>query len=141
MIWKQPVNLEIINQMGQNTLVSHLGIEYIEVGDNYIEARMPVDHRTHQPLGLLHGGASCALAETMGSVAGMLCLEDVTRQAVVGLEINASHMNSVRSGYVYARAVPLKIGRRFQFWEIQIRDERDRKVCVSRLTLAVVEQR
>ncbi len=141
MIWKQKIDMAVINSWGEGTLVSTLGIEYIEHGDDYIVARMPVDERTFQPLRLLHGGASCALAETLGSMAGMLCVEDVTTHAVVGVEINASHINSVTGGYVYGTARPLKLGRRFQFWEIKIDDEKKRLVCVSRLTLAVVEQR
>lgn len=141
MIWKQAINLEAINQFGAQTLVETLGIEFIEVGDDFLVARMPVDHRTHQPMRLLHGGASCALAETMGSVAGVLCLDDPSKYSVVGVEINASHLSSVKEGFVYATARPLKIGKRMQFWQIEIKDERERLVCVSRLTLAVVEQR
>ena len=99
---------------------------------------MPVDARTHQPAGLLHGGASVALAETLGSVAGVLCLEDVSKQQIVGLEINANHMRGVRSGFVYGRVSALHVGRTTQVWEIKITNEEGKLVCVSRLTVSVI---
>jgi len=123
----------------RNTLIDHLGIEFLEVNTEFLTARMPVDHRTHQPAGLLHGGASVALAESMGSLAAMLTLDDPQSQQAVGVEINANHLRSVTSGWVYGRCVPLHVGRRSQVWEIKITDEKDRLVCVSRITMMVVE--
>ncbi len=118
-------------------MVDHLGIEFTEVGDDFLNARMPVDRRTVQPEGLLHGGASAALAETIGSVAANLCV-DHTKRVCVGLEINANHIRSVRSGYVHGHCRPLHLGQSTQVWEIEIRDEQQKLVCVSRLTMAVV---
>lgn len=141
MVWKHEVSLEVLNAVSKNTLLEHLGIEFTAYGDDFIEARMPVDHRTVQPMGLLHGGASVALAESMGSAAGMLSIDNFQTHMPVGVEINANHLNSVTTGFVFARATPLKIGRRIQVWNIHIRDERDRPVCVSRLTIAIVERR
>lgn len=126
--------------MSVNTLVSHLGIEFTEVGTDYLIARMPVDARTHQPLGLLHGGASVALAETLGSVAATLCVNRET-QYCVGLEINANHIKSIRQGFVIGRTTPVHVGKRTQVWEIRITNEQDELVCVSRLTLAVIDRR
>jgi 1,4-dihydroxy-2-naphthoyl-CoA hydrolase len=122
-----------------HTLVAHLGIEMLEIGDDYLVARMPVDHRTHQPQGLLHGGASVALAETMGSIGAFLTV-DPARFAVVGLEINANHIRGVRSGWVIGRATPLHRGRTTQVWEIRIADEAGKLVCVSRITMAILEK-
>lgn len=141
-IWKQPYTIESINAIGKNTLVEHLGIEFTEVGDDYILARMPVDHRTVQPMRILHGGASVALAESMGSVAGVLCLDDPRTQTIVGVEINANHLRSVReSSMVYAKASPIQLGRRIQVWNIEISNEKGQLTCVSRLTIMVVEIR
>ena len=138
MIWKQPFNIEILNKLSENGMVAHLGIEFTEFGGDYLEAKMPVDHRTMQPDGLLHGGASVVLAETLGSVAATLCLEDFQNTSIVGLEINANHLSSAREGFVIGRATPIKIGRRIQVWNIEIRDEADKKICISRLTTAIV---
>ena len=120
-------------------MVEHIGIEFTEVGDDFLKAKMPVDLRTVQPQGLLHGGASAALAETLGSVAANLCV-DHTRRVCVGLEINANHIRSVRNGYVYGQARPFHLGQSTQVWEIEIRDEKQNLVCVSRLTMAVVQR-
>jgi len=120
-------------------MLEHLGIEFTEIGADYLKARMPVDHRTVQAAGLLHGGASVALAESLGSVAATLCV-DATRKICVGLEINANHLRSVRSGYVEGIAKPLQIGRRIQVWEIKISNEKNKLVAVSRITLAVVSR-
>ncbi len=120
-------------------MVDHLGIEFTEVGDDFLKAKMPVDQRTVQPAGLLHGGASAALAETIGSVAANLCV-DHTKRVCVGLEINANHIRSVRNGNVYGQCHPLHLGQSTQVWEIEIRDEKQKLVCVSRLTMAVVLQ-
>ena len=127
---------EILNSFNKNTLAETLGIEITEVGANFLRGRMPVDARTHQPFGLLHGGASVALAETLGSCAGHLTLTD--ERMVVGLEINANHVRAAKSGYVYGTALPLHIGGRTQVWEIKIADETGALVCISRITLAVI---
>lgn len=139
-IFKVKPSLETLNKMSENTLVSHLGIECIAIGDDFIEAKMPVDHRTHQPLGLLHGGASVALAETLGSVAAT-CSLDSTTHYCVGLEINANHIKSVRSGFVYGITKPLHIGKKTQVWEIRITTEEKELVCISRITLAIIDKK
>ncbi|MFK8103353.1 MAG: hotdog fold thioesterase [Saprospiraceae bacterium] len=141
MIWKQEFNLEGMTAFSADTLVEHLGIEYTEIGDDYIVAKMPVDHRTVQPFRILHGGASVALAESLGSVAGTMCLENIETHTIVGLEINANHIRSVKSGYVYGKASPLHVGRTTQIWSIEIKDDADRLVCVSRITLAVITRK
>ena len=120
--------------------MEHLGIEITALGDDSITATMPVDHRTHQPFGLLHGGASVALAETLGSVAAHCTVDDQTKYCV-GLEINANHIKSVRDGFVYGTAKPVHIGRKTQVWEIKIVNEKKELVCVSRITLAVMDRR
>lgn len=140
-IWKHPINLEVLNTTGKNTLFEHLNMEFVEAGDDFITARMPVDHRTHQPMGLLHGGASVALAETLGSIAAMLCIEDLTEYMPVGVEINANHLNSVKSGWVYGTVRPFKVGRTLHVWHIEIKDEKEKLICVSRITIAIVQQR
>lgn len=134
------MDLSQIRLVTDKSLSQHLGIEFTEIGPDYLEATMPVDERTRQPFGLLHGGASVVLAETLGSVAAMLCIED-NEKAPVGVEINANHLNSVQSGLVTGRCTPIKVGRRLQVWQIKIRDEQDRPVCVSRITIAIVERR
>lgn len=138
-IWFTQVAPELINRGSQNTMVSLLGIEILEIGEDYLRARMPVDERTLQPAGLLHGGASAALAETLGSVGANLCV-DPTRKVCVGLEINVNHMRAVRSGWVYGTARPLHIGGVTQVWEIRITDEQERLAAVSRLTLMALER-
>ncbi len=137
-IWHRRPSLAELNT-AKNTMVDYLGIEFIELGDDFIKARMPVDHRTHQPMGLLHGGASVTLAETLGSTGAFLCV-DLTKFNVVGLEINANHIRSVRDGCVVGTARPLHRGRTTQLWEIRITDAVDKLVCVSRLTIAVIEK-
>lgn len=136
MIWKRHLSLEALNATSQNTMVAHLGIVYTRLGDDSLEAEMPVDARTHQPFGLLHGGASVVLAETLGSVAGYLCTSG--EQKVVGLEVNANHIRAVRSGRVRGVCRALHAGSRHQVWQIDILDEEDRLCCSSRLTTAVV---
>lgn len=138
-IWKTNPSLESLNDIGKGSLPSHLGIEFTEVGPDYIKAKMPVDYRTKQPMGLLHGGASAALSETMGSVAGVLIIEDMTKQSIVGIEINANHLRSAKSGYVYATTKPIKIGRRLQVWNTEIHDDDDKLICTSRLTTMIVD--
>ena len=133
--------LEKLNSMSVGNMVEYLGIEFTEVTPEYICAKMPVDTRTKQPFGLLHGGASVALAESLGSVASMLSLENPEKQAAVGVEINANHLKSVRDGYVYAKCTALKIGRTMHIWDIKITNEVGDLVCVSRLTTAIIERR
>ncbi|MBG5948198.1 MULTISPECIES: 1,4-dihydroxy-2-naphthoyl-CoA hydrolase [Proteus] len=136
MIWKRETTIEYLNHIGQNNMMSHLGIELTCLGDDYLEGTMPVDHRTKQPLGLLHGGASVVLAETLGSVAGYLCTEG--EQKIVGLEINANHIRSAREGKVRGVCKPIHLGRSHQVWSIEIFDDEDRQVCISRLTTSVI---
>ena len=131
--------LKIIHKKSESTLVSALGIKITEFGDDYICGKMPVDARTKQPFGLLHGGASVALAETLGSI-GAGNNVDLDKYSVVGVEINASHLRSVRKGWVYGKATPIRIGRKIQVWEINIRDEKEKMVCKSRLTIAVIKR-
>lgn len=136
MIWQKNFTLENLNQLCANSAVSYFGIEISAFGEDWIEATMPVDHRTMQPFGVLHGGVSVALAETIGSLAGSLCLEE--GKTAVGLDINANHLRSVRSGKVTARATPINLGRNIQVWQIDIRTEENKLCCVSRLTLSVI---
>lgn len=138
MTWKQQFSLETLNQTGTKTMVEHLGIEFTGFGEDFLEAYMPVDHRTVQPMGLLHGGASCVLAETLGSVASILCVEDMDKETVVGVEINANHLRPATKGVVKGRVSPVRIGRRLHVWNIEIKDEAGRLICVSRITIAVV---
>lgn len=126
-----------LQPLANNTMGGHLGIEFTEVGEDYIRGRMPVDHRTRQPYGLLHGGASVALAETLGSV-GAAMVVNYHQYNAVGLEINANHVRGAREGYVTGTARPLHIGKTTQVWEIKITDERDKLICVSRLTVAII---
>ena len=129
-------DLDALNAMSRGTAMEALGIVFTGVGPDYLRATMPVEARTHQPYGLLHGGASALLAETVGSTAGMLAVEE--GRGCVGIEINANHLRAVRSGLVTATARPLHVGRQTQVWEIRIEDPAGRLVCVSRLTLAVI---
>jgi 1,4-dihydroxy-2-naphthoyl-CoA hydrolase len=133
------LTLEAVHSFSKNTIAEHLGIEFTEIGADYIVAKMPVDRRTHQPFGILHGGASVVLAETLGSIASYLCLPDPKTQHAVGLEINANHIRSVKSGFVYGKVTPLHIGRSTQIWEIKITNEENKLVCISRLTVAIVD--
>lgn len=139
MIFKTAIDLAAVNELGLNTLSAHLSIEFVEAGEDFLTARMPVDDRTRQPFGALHGGASAALAETVGSAAATLCL-DMSQQVAVGLEINANHLRPVKSGYVYGTARPVHLGRRTHVWEIKITDEAQNLVCISRLTLMIVNR-
>ena len=135
------ISLEKLNSMSMGNMVEHLGIVFTEVTPESISAKMPVDSRTKQPMGLLHGGASVALAETLGSIASWLSLENPEKQAAVGVEINANHLKSACEGYVYAKCVPLKVGRNMHVWDIKITNEAEDLVCVCRLTTAVIEKR
>lgn len=136
MIWKVQPSHELMKQFPDKHMGDHLGIEFTDFGPDFITARMPVDHRTKQPMGLLHGGASCVLAETLGSVASTFCIE-FGKQIAVGLEINANHIRSAKSGYVHGTARPIHIGRSTHVWDIRIEDDEKKLVCVSRLTVAV----
>jgi 1,4-dihydroxy-2-naphthoyl-CoA hydrolase len=139
-MWDKKVQIDELRQFSKNTMVEHLGIEFTELDGNHISARMPVDHRTHQPMGLLHGGASVALAETLGSVASSL-LVDMQGYSCVGIEINANHIKSVSSGFVHGTATPLHVGRKTHVWDIRITNEEHALVCVSRLTVAIVDKK
>ena len=139
-IFTPGITPEELNRFSINTMAAHLGIEVTAIGADYLEAKMPVDHRTHQPQGLLHGGASVALAETLGSMAAY-CTLDNTIKTCVGLEINANHMKAMRTGFVTGIARPLHIGQRTQVWEIKISNEKKELVCVSRITMAVIDKR
>ena len=129
-----------INKSIRNTMTSAIGIEITDVNNGYICGKMPVDERTIQPFGLLHGGASVALAETLGSIAGGLKVYS-NNDMVVGIENNANHLKSVRYGWVYGKAVPIRIGKKIQVWEIKIKNEEDELICISRLTLAVIKKK
>lgn len=133
------LDLERLNKSSNNTLVQHLGIEYIGITSDSISAKMPVDNRTIQPHGILHGGASVVLAETLGSVGSNLIVNPNTHYCV-GLEINANHIKSVKSGYVTGTATIIHAGRKTHIWEIKINNELNQLVCVSRLTIAVLEK-
>lgn len=138
-IWKvNNIALDDLNYQSNGTMVEHLGIEVIELGDDFVKAKMPVDHRTKQPMGLLHGGASVVLAESLGSMAANLCL-DISKEYAVGLDINSNHLKSVREGYVIGVAKPIHIGSKTQVWEIKIYDEKDILINISRLTMAVLK--
>lgn len=137
MAFRTPVDIAAINTRARGTLVENLGITITEAGDDWLRGTMPVDARTKQPYGLLHGGASVALAETLGSMAGNLCVDNA-KEMVVGLEINANHLRAARDGIVTGTARALHVGRTTQVWEIRIENEAGKPVCISRITLAVV---
>ncbi len=132
-------SLEFLNGLSKGTMAEQIGIEITGIGEDYLKGRMPVDRRTVQPYGILHGGASAALAETLGSIAGTMTL-DPAKEYCVGMEINANHIRSVRSGFVFGTARPIHLGKTTQVWEIKIEDESQRLVCISRLTLAVLKR-
>jgi 1,4-dihydroxy-2-naphthoyl-CoA hydrolase len=138
-IWRTTATPEELNQRGSRTMPGYLGIRVTEIGPDFLRASMPVNEHTHQPFGVLHGGASVALAETVGSLAAMLCVDP--NYMVLGQDINANHLRSISSGLVTATARPFHLGRSSHVWHIEIRDEQERLVCVSRLTMAVVERR
>lgn len=138
-IWFQDYSIEQINALSKDTLASCIGIEVTEIGDDFLRGRMPVDQRTRQPHGILHGGASVALAETLASVGASLTM-DWTRFRCVGLEINANHVRAVSEGFVIGTARAVHLGRRTHVWEIRIVDERDKLVCISRITMAILDR-
>ena len=133
------VSLSDLNSFSAGTMVQHLGIEFTELGNDFLKARMPVDHRTFQPLKMLHGGASTALAETLGSVAAHISVNRKTHYCV-GMEINANHIKSVKNGYVYGIARALHLGKSTHVWEVRIEDESGALVCISRLTIAILKR-
>ena len=139
-MWVEPINLDVLNQRGKDTLAEFLHIEFIRVEDNALVARMPVNNKTTQPFGLLHGGASVALAETIGSVASW-CVVNKELFIGVGVEINASHIKSVTEGSVTAICSPIKISGKTHVWDIKIHDEKERLICVSRLTVAILRKK
>jgi 1,4-dihydroxy-2-naphthoyl-CoA hydrolase len=140
-IWlKKDMTLAELGNFMPSTMASHLGMEWVEVGPDYLKLRMPVDHRTHQPYGILHGGASCALAETVGSVASHLMIDN-ENFICVGLEINANHLRSVKGGFITATATALHVGSTTHVWDIKIHDDAARLICVSRLTVAILKKR
>lgn len=142
MIWKQPIQLDVLNAFNANTLGEHLEITFTESGPDFIKATMPVSAKTVQPYRILHGGANVALAETLGSVASTLCIEDLSKHTAVGLEINANHLRSVREGGVVTGTCrPVRVGRSVHVWQIEIHDERGELCCTSRLTVSIVERR
>lgn len=138
-IWKSPQSLHELQLRAQNTLGEFLEMEFLELGDNYLKMRMPVIAKTKQPMGLLHGGATAALAETIGSVSAVMCV-DAERESIVGLELNINHIRAMKDGFVYAKCSPFHLGRTTHVWNIEIRDERDRMVSVARLTTMVIKK-
>ena len=135
-IWKRPLSVELITRISANTATDHLGIEFLEVGDDFISARVPVDERTRQPYGLLHGGVSVVLAETLGSLGAAFASPDGCK--AVGLDINANHLRGVTSGWVTGMARPIHIGRTTHVWQIELRDETGAMTCISRITMAIL---
>lgn len=138
-IWRTEIDLKIVNERGRNTLSEQIGIEFTEVGDDYLIARMPVDQRTKQPIGIMHGGASCVLAETIGSTAAQFCV-DYKKYYCVGLDINTNHLRSVRQGNVIGTAKPYHLGKSTQVWGIEISNEEGKLISINRLTMAVLER-
>ena len=134
------ISLKEINYFNEKCMVSHLGITYTEIGEDYLCGKMPVDERTKQPIGLLHGGANVTLAETLGSMAANLCL-DSKKQFAVGLDINANHLKSVSSDYVYGKAKAIHIGKKTHVWEIKITNQQEELCCISRLTMAILDKK
>jgi 1,4-dihydroxy-2-naphthoyl-CoA hydrolase len=140
-IWfDKDLTLDKFSSIGANTMAEYIGIEWLELGNDFIKARMPVDHRTKQPYGLLHGGASCVLAETIGSVASAMVIDHV-KFVCVGLEINANHVRSAREGFVTGIATPLHLGSNTHVWDIKIKDDLGKLICISRLTVAVIPRK
>ncbi len=139
MIWFKPFTVDDLNRMSENTLMARIGIEFTAFGDRHLEARMPVDKRTVQPAGILHGGASAALAETIASVGAYLTV-DPNKKYCVGLELNANHLKSLREGWVYAHGKPLHMGKTTQVWGIEISNENGNLVCISRMTMIILEK-
>lgn len=138
-IWLSKMTPEKLNEISKGNLLDRLGIEFLEIGNDFLKARMPVDNRTMTPFGILHGGASAAFAETLGGIAASHCV-DREKKRCVGLEINANHVRPVNQGFVYGTARPIHLGNFTQVWEIRIQNEMDQLVCISRLTVAIVDK-
>ena len=139
-IWHTQVTLESLNGLSSNTMGEMLGMQFTKIGSDYLRMSMPVDKRTKQPMGLLHGGASAALAETIGSVASTMCI-DHEKQAAVGVELNCSHLRSVRSGEVYATCKPVRLGKSMHVWQIDIENDQKKLICVCRLTVSIIDRK
>lgn len=139
MIWKVKFDVDLLNQRAKNTMSDHLHIDFIEVGEDYLVARMPVNERTKQPLGIMHGGASVVLAESVGSTGANLCV-DGNDYYCVGLDINTNHIRAVRDGFVFGTARPYHLGKSTQVWSIEIKNEAEKLISVSRLTMAVLRR-
>jgi len=139
-IWFMPYTVEQLNGAAGPVMPGHLGIEFIAIGDNFLTATMPVDNRTRQPAGLLHGGASVALAETLGSMGAWMCIDRAVKQCV-GIEINANHIRSITSGNVTGVSTPLHIGKSTHVWEIKITNQESELVCISRITIAILDKK
>ena len=137
-IWNTEESLQNVRKLEKGNILEHLEIELVEIGDDFVRGKMPVDHRTHQPLGILHGGASVVLAESLGSIASNLVV-DSTKQYAVGMEVNANHLRPVSKGYVHGTAKAIHIGRKSHVWSIEITNDEGKMVCMSRLTMMVVE--
>lgn len=140
MIWKTIPTLESITHRGKNTLSDFLEMEFIEVGDQFIKARMPVIDKTKQPMGLLHGGATAALAETLGSICAIHCV-DIKTESIVGLELNINHIRALKEGFVYSTSTPIHIGKSTQVWNIENTDEKGQIVSIARLTIMVISKK
>ncbi|MCR9013722.1 hotdog fold thioesterase [Aquiflexum gelatinilyticum] len=140
MIFEPNISLEVLNSWGENTMTDFLDINFTKIGEDYLEATMPVNAKTKQPLGLLHGGANVVLAETLGSVAATLTI-DTTKQYCVGLEINANHLKSVKEGSVTGITKPIHLGKKTQVWEVKIYTDQGDLSCISRITMAVIDKR
>ena len=137
-IWKQEIDVELFKTISRQTMVAHLGIEFVEAGADFLRLKMPVDERVKQPFGIMHGGASCVLAETTASIAGQFCVDPLSHHCV-GIEINTSHVKAVKSGWVTATAKPLHLGKTTQLWEIPIHNEQGQLVSMTRFRLAVLD--
>jgi 1,4-dihydroxy-2-naphthoyl-CoA hydrolase len=141
MIWfDKNISLNSLTSIGKNTMSEYLGFEWLEIGNDFLKARMPVDHRTKQPYGLLHGGASCVLAETLGSLSSYLVIDN-SKFYCVGIEINANHIRSAKEGFVYGNCQPLHIGASTHVWDIRISNEEGKLICISRLTVAIMKHK
>ena len=137
MIWKHKPDKDIINKINTDTMVSHLGIEIVEIGDDFIKSEMPINNRTRQPYGMLHGGASVVLSESVGSMATALTLDDFSKWLILGIEVSASHLKTAKSGKVYGITRPVKLGKTLQIWQTEIFNEADEMVCHSKLTTMI----
>jgi 1,4-dihydroxy-2-naphthoyl-CoA hydrolase len=138
-IWKSPQSLEELRERAENTMGEHLEMEFVELGEDFLKMKMPVIAKTKQPMGLLHGGATAALAETIGSISAVMCV-DAERESIVGLELNINHLRAMKEGFVFATCKPFHLGRTTHVWNIEIKDEKERLVSVARLTTMVIKK-